>query len=168
MYDKQYNAMITSLSAGVKDKKDIVKVKVEVMMEYPDILEWNDKVYALLTQFPTPPFKEMKFGYQSGFGITCHYELKNPEGDMFDQDKDVTFSFRKFNFTDVSVVIRDTSIPVFMFSFEIPSEWSDIKSLASHFKSDILFKFEKESLEDSGLGSIEHEGVYEELPLDDK
>lgn len=157
MFDEKFNAEITSLSAGVKEEREIVKIKVEVMMDYPSIKEWNKEVYALLTMFENPPFKEMKAKYSSSYGWKCNYEKKYDEVDMFNQDKETESSFRKFTLSDVTIKIKDGNVPVIVFSIEIPSEWANIENLAGHLKQDIILSFEKEIEEESVSEQVESE-----------
>ncbi len=151
MYGRKFNAEIQGITPAKKEEKQVINIKAEVILEYPDIQKLDEKIYSTLELHEYPCFSEMKVNAPSAYGLKCYYEMKVQEQSLgFDEDdssEDNEYCFQRFTIPSLICKIKDGKIPSFIFTFCVPAEWCNISSLYNHFKTPIVMSFEKVEVE---------------------
>ncbi len=149
MYNELFDGTITAVSAGTKkvkneegnkDSVSICRFKIETTsIDYDSITKFSSSIGSTLLNIQPMPFKLVDFGDQSVYGMSV---------DLFGIDEETKFASETPDATYNNVYIRslkvknDNTIPVYIFSLEMPIETST-SFLFNNMKKDVMFKFIK-------------------------
>jgi len=135
MYNVELKSLVTGISAFVKDGGDFFKIKIESLVDFPSIKEFNEIVYDIVSNYENLPISELAFDTDlykiETYGMKCLYKDTESEQDLFDSDEQSYFS--NFEFIDLKIKIKN-AIPNFIFTLLVPSDNININDFSKLFK----------------------------------